>query len=546
MKLIGTVAVLCVAAITASACTSSSNAPTPSNGTGSAGGSNGASTSSSGGDVVSDGTFTFAVSSDPGNLDPQGSAFNINFQLAQFAYDNLINENGKGELMSGLASSWKANGTKVTLTMQKNVTCSDGSKFTANDAAQNIDYVTDPKNKSPFLGVFIPAGAKAKADEAAGTVTITLAKPAPFVLDGLANLPMVCAKGMADRKSLASKTDGTGPYVLTQAVSGDHYTYARRAGYTWGPGGASTSTPGMPKTIVVKIVQNETTAANLLLSGGLTAATILGADSQRLQQAGLFEVDVNAVAGEMWFNQQSGRPGADPAVRQALTSALDLDQAAKVLTSGRGGPGTEFAALPPVACPGNSVKPALPAHDLDKAKQELDAAGWKVGSDGTRSKDGKPLTINFIYNNASGPAASSAAELATQAWSQLGAKVTAKGQDETGMNNALFSSGNWDVAWVQLNVSSPDQLVPFLSGPVPPNGTNFAHINNSQYTQLVTKASTENGSAGCPDWLMAEEDLVRAADVIPFANQVTPTFGKNVSFQIAGALVPTSIRMLAG
>jgi peptide/nickel transport system substrate-binding protein len=542
MKLIGTVAVLCVAAVTAAACTSSSNAPGGSGGSD----SSGAGVASSSSNVVNDGTFTYAVSSDPGNLDPQGSAFNINFQLAQFAYDNLINENGKGELLSGLATAWQVNGTRVTLTMHKNVTCSDGAKFTASDAAQNISYVTDPKNKSPFLGVFIPVGAKAKADDAAGKLTITLAKPAPFVLDGLANLPMVCAKGMADRKSLARKTDGTGPYQLTEAVSGDHYTYTKRSGYTWGPGGASTSAPGLPATIVAKVVQNETTAANLLLSGGLTAATILGADSQRLQAAGLFEADVNAVAGEMWFNQDSGRPGADPAVRQAFTRALDLAQAGKVLTSGRGGPGTQFATLQPTACPGNSVKAALPAHDLDQAKQELDAAGWKVGSGGIRSKDGKPLAISFIYNNAQGPAASAAAELATQAWSQLGAKVTAKGQDETGMNDALFSTGNWDIAWIQLNVSSPDQLVPFLSGPVPPNGTNFAHISNSDYTQLVTKASGENGRAGCPDWLKAEQALVRAADAIPFANQITPIFGKSVRFDVAGAVVPTSIRMLAG
>lgn len=538
MKLIGTAAALCAVVTALSACTGSSNTSGP-------GAGNGA-TSGNGGQVVNGGTFTFAISSDPGNLDPQGSAFNINFSLAQFAYDNLINENDKGELMSGLATKWQVKGETVTLTMQKDVTCSDGGKFTASDAAANINYVTDPKNKSPFLGVFIPAGAKAKADDAAGTVTITLAQPAPFVLNGLASLPMVCAKGMADRKSLAKATDGTGPYRLTQAVSGDHYTYTKRSGYTWGPDGASTSTPGMPTTVVAKVIQNETTAANLLLSGGLSSATILGADSQRLQQAGLFEVDVNAIAGEMWFNQTSGRPGADPAVRQALTSALDLGQAAKVITSGRGGPATEFAALPPAACPGNSVKPALPAHDLDKAKQDLDAAGWKVGSGGIRSKDGKPLAVSFIYNNAQGSAASAAAELATQAWSQLGVKVSSKGVDESGMNDALFSSGNWDVAWVQLNVSSPDQLVPFLSGPTPPSGTNFAHIDNSEYTQLVHTASAQNGSAGCPDWLKAEEAIVRAADAVPFANQVTPTFGKNVRFDIAGALVPTSIRMLAG
>ena len=52
-------------------------------------------------------------------------------------------------------------------------------------------------------------------------MTIALAAPAPFVLNGLAGLPMVCAKGMADRKLLATTTDGTGPYQLTQATPSD-------------------------------------------------------------------------------------------------------------------------------------------------------------------------------------------------------------------------------------------------------------------------------------------------------------------------------------
>ena len=34
-------------------------------------------------------------------------------------------------------------------------------------------------------------------------------------------------------------------------------------------------------------------------------------------------------------------------------------------------------------------------YDPEKAKADLDAAGWKVGSDGYRAKDGKPLAVKF-------------------------------------------------------------------------------------------------------------------------------------------------------
>jgi len=510
-------------------------------------GSSGAGSGNSGGGKVVDGaTFTLSLNADPGNLDPQLSAASNLYQLTFFAYDPLLNVDGHNQIQSGLATAWKVNGKSVTLTIKKGVTCSDGSSFTAADVARNVAFIADPKNKSPFLGVFLPGGSKATADAAANTVTVSYPADAPFVLYGLAGVPMVCPKGLADRKLLTHGTDGTGPFRLTEDVAGDHITYVKRDGYTWGPAGASTATKGMPAKVVVKMVQNETTAANLLLSGALNGATMYGADSQRLDQAKLFEAHTTGVLGEMWFNHAKGRPGADPAVRKALTQALDLAQVQKVLTSGRGAPATVLAANEPVACPGNSVKDAVPAHDLAAAKQELDQAGWQPGAGGVRTKDGHPLAITLLYNTALGAGGSAAAELAAGAWKGLGAKVTLKGQDETQAVQTLFATGDWDVAWEQVNVSSPDQLVPFLSGPGTPKGNNFAHIANPAYDAAIKQAAAKPGTAGCADWLAAEAELFKNADVIPFANQLVKTFGKKARFAVVGVLVPTSIRMLAG
>jgi peptide/nickel transport system substrate-binding protein len=269
----------------------------------------------------------------------------------------------------------------------------------------------------------------------------------------------------------------------------------------------------------------------------------MGPDTARLEAANLFKVGTPSVDGEMWFNHDAGRPGADPKVRLALTEAADFSQLEKVLTSNRGTPGTSFAATAPVACPGNSVSKALPAHDLDKAKALLDSDGWTAGSDGMRSKNGKPLEMTFLYNTQTGSAGSAAAELAAQEWKALGVKVDLKPEDETASVNTLFSTGDWDIAWEPVNVSSPDQIVGFMSGPVVPKGENFAHIDNAAYNAGVAKAEKTVGTAGCSDWLAAESNLVRDADVIPFANQVLETFGKGAQFQVAGELQPTSIRM---
>ncbi|RPE39203.1 peptide/nickel transport system substrate-binding protein [Streptomyces sp. Ag109_O5-1] len=497
------------------------------------------------GKVVDGGTFTFAVNADPGSLDPQASPSDAAIQIGQFAYDHLLNADADGKIVSGLATSWKTTGKKVVMSLHQGVTCSDGSAFTAADVAANINYVADPKNKSPLLGVLLPAGAHATADTSAGTVTLTLAGPAPFVTYGLAGLPMVCAKGMQNRSALVHKTLGTGPYQLTRSVAGNEYTYRKRRGYTWGPNGIGTATKGLPDTIVVKVVSDQTTAANLLMSGALNAATVTGADTSRLEGQHLFSTSSPLVTGEMWFNQAKSRPAADASVRRALTQALDLAQLRQVLTAGKGTAPTTFTVTEPPVCPGDSLTKALPAHDLDAAERVLDDAGWKRASGGVREKDGHKLSLTFVHNTSLGAGGTAAAELAVQTWQKLGVQITSRPQDETRIGQTLFTTGDWDIIWEALNTGSPDQMAPFLSGPVPPAGTNFAHIDNADYSAGITQATDSVGTKGCPKWLAAESALAKDADVVPFANQATRMFGSGAKFEYAGSLIPTSIRMLA-
>lgn len=495
------------------------------------------------GSYVDGGTFTLAVTEDPGALDPQGSALAVVQQLGMFSYDNLVNIDIKnGSIHSALASSWKVAGKTTTLTLKKGITCSDGTPFTAADVVKNITYLADPKNKSPLLGVYLPAGATAKAT--GDTVTITTPSAAPFILNGLASLPMVCGKGLTDRSYLKEHASGTGLYDLTQVVPGDSYTFTLRKDYAWGPNGLTSKTKGLPATVVVKVVNNETTAANLLLSGGLNAAAIAGQDAKRLEAAHLYAASTQVVLGEMWFNHTAPRPTSEPAVRMALTRAVDLGQLQKVLTAGAGGPATGLAVVDPAACPGDSVSGSVPSFDANAAAQALDAAGWKKGPDGIRSRDGKELKLTLLIDSSIGAGATPTAELATKEWGDLGVKVVTKPSSGSALQSSLFGTGDWDIALITLNVSSPDQLVPFLSGAGPAKGgTNFSSIDNKAYDQGVAAAMKMPGTQGCKTWLNAESQLFKAADVVPFANQRVSVFGKGAVFQMAGQVLPWTIRM---
>ncbi|WP_062437307.1 ABC transporter substrate-binding protein [Herbidospora daliensis] len=487
-------------------------------------------------------TFTLNVAADPGALDPQASAVSTLFQLTQYAYDNLVAVAEDGSIQPQLAGSWTAEGTTLTFDIKSGVTCADGAPFTAQTVVDNIAYVTDPENKSPFLGVFVPVGATASADGA--KVTVKLPAPAPFALNAFANLPMVCDAGMKNRASLKAGTNGTGPYTLVEAVPSDHYTYQLRQGYTWGPGGATTAEPGLPAKVVVKVVANETTAANQLLSGAANAVQITGADAARLTGAGLKSIGTEALIGQQWYNHADGHATSDPAVRMALTRALDLNQLQAAITSGKGAAATQLAVLAPSGCTGDAVAGNLPTFDAAAAGAGLDAAGWVKGADGVRAKGGDRLTVSLLYDSALGSAGSAAAELAVAAWKAVGVDAKAVQQNQTQLSGVIFGTGGWEVAWVPLNVSTPDQVMPFVSGPAAPKGTNFAAIDNPDYLAAAKRAMAATGAEGCPDWFAAEQALYKAADVVPFANNVVPTFVKGAELSVVGSIVPTSIRML--
>jgi peptide/nickel transport system substrate-binding protein len=446
-------------------------------------------------------------------------------------------------VVPSLASEWSVDGTTATFTMRDDVTCADGAPFTADTAAANIAYVADPANESPYLGAFLPAGVTASAD--GDVLTLELAGPAPFLLEGLSGLAMVCDSGLADRDTLAAGTAGTGPFVLDDVAPDDHYTYSVRDGYAWGPDGATTAEAGTPASVNVRIVSNETTAANLLLSGEVNAAQVIGPDTERLDAAGLYTTESAGVLGEQWYNHADGHVTADPAVRAALAQALDLTELQQVLTSGKGTGPTTLATVSPAACTGDSISAALPEHDPEAAAAALDDAGWTLGDDGVRTKDGEALTVTFLHDTALGTGAASAAELATAAWTDLGVDVQAAGKNTTELSEILFGTGAWDVAWEPINVSSPDQLVGFLSGPaVADGGTNFAAIDNADYAAAVGEATAMQGAEGCDTWLAGETALVEAADVTPFANSVVKVYGNGAEFLSTGSIVPTSIRVL--
>jgi peptide/nickel transport system substrate-binding protein len=284
----------------------------------------------------------------------------------------------------------------------------------------------------------------------------------------------------------------------------------------------------MPSKVILKVVTNETTAANLLLTGGVNIATVTGPDRSRLEKAKLFKKVVVAEPGEIWFNENKGHPGANATVRKGLVQAMQLGQLGKVFTSGHGVPMTQLTLQTFTPCSGNSVKGNVPAHNLAAARTALSSHP----------------SLKLLYATDGGPGSPAAMTLAQQQLDAAGANATLDGVTTPTLLGTLFGSGDWDVALVPLGVSAPTQLVPFLSGATPANqGNNFAGIANGAYGSQVASALKTTGATSCGHWLKAEKAIFKQADLAPTSSNTLPTFGKGVKFGLGDEGVsPTTLR----
>ena len=494
-----------------------------------------------------DGAFAVAVDSDPGDLNPLLTDI-VNAQIiGLYSYDTLIYVDPQTSKPAPfLAESWTERPTEVTYTLRSGITCADGSPFTAQTAADNLTWILDPKNASPRLGSVVPTDAKVSVR--GNVLTVTTSKPRPFMLYDVGGQQLACAGALRNPKSVSAGSDGTGPFVIKQVVAGDSITLTRRDGYTWGPGGSTSTTPGVPKTVTIKIVTSPSTRANLLLSGQLNAATVSGEDEQRLAR---FDSRPSpAISGMIIYNHVAGVPTADAEVRKALTQAIDLDTLTEILTGGKGKRATSLLTEEPRLCDYDTVTGYLPSFDAAAAARTLEAAGYTKDPSGGYAKDGRQLKMTLVYDNSTNTRTAAAEYLAKQ-WQDLGVGVALDGGDENfilGRTVATKDPSGW-TATLGLNLQSgtPAIFPQYLAGPAAPAGSNFASINNAGYLRYVDEAAKKTGADACTVWAQAEKALFTSTDLVPVA--VTPFkmyFNRATSLlQPVGGLLPGSaIRVL--
>ena len=119
---------------------------------------------------------------------------------------------------------------------------------------------------------------------------------------------------------------------------------------------------------------------------------------------------------------------SDAAVRRAINIGIDREEMIDNVLNGYGTPAYSVCDKMPWYNPSAQV-----AYDPDAAKQLLEEAGWKQGSDGIREKDGVRAAFSVMYTPGASVRQALAEDLANQL-RELGIEVTTEG-------------AGWDVAY---------------------------------------------------------------------------------------------------
>jgi len=192
---------------------------------------------------------------------------------------------------------------------------------------------------------------------------------------------------------------------------------------------------------------------------------------------------------------KNGKPLADKAVREALTSALDRTTWCKVLLQGAFAPGGPQ--LPPSAGYGYDELMKLDKNrfNVERARKLLADAGWKDNNkDGFVDKNGKNLEVNCIF--CGGLAELPLFAEATQSDArQAGIKVNLKKVDSNSIDE-LSTSGEYDMLISNiftLQAGDPEVYMKKYwktskNGSNPQNGSGYG---NPEYDALCDRLAVE-------------------------------------------------------
>ncbi|QGG91702.1 peptide ABC transporter substrate-binding protein [Agrobacterium sp. MA01] len=414
----------------------------------------------------------------------------------------------------GVAADFKS----ITWKLKPDLKWSDGSAVTAEDAIFTWKYCTAPDGGCAQGAYFEGVTNVEAVDASTIKVSFADAKPYPYSAFVGAQAPLIQAAQFKD--CLGAKAPectaanfgpvGTGPFVVNEFKPNDVVTFTANPNYR------DAAKPAFASVTLKGGGDAASAARSVLETGEFDYAWNMQVEPEILDQMmaagkGKIEVafgtqveriDINPYGvdpslGDKRSTKEAGPHPAlsDPAVRRALSIAIDREIIDEAGYGPNGQPTCNILPAPDIYV-STAVDWCL-KQDIEGANKLLEDAGWKMGSDGIREKDG--VKLSFLYQTSTNSVRQGTQALVKDMWSQIGVSVELRNISASvffGGDPASPDTFQKFMADIQMYTNNFDGTDPekYMAGwmcdkiPNPANGwqgENIVRYCNPEYDALV-------------------------------------------------------------
>lgn len=195
---------------------------------------------------------------------------------------------------------------------------------------------------------------------------------------------------------------------------------------------------------------------------------------------------------------------ADPAVREAVMEGIDRVQLSEIVHQGLG-----YSETPPGSLSQFAFQDGYQDNfskvitfDPEAAKADLETAGWVAAADGTRSKNGQPLTLDYVRLGDS-PTSGAVATATAAMLKNIGVTANIR-QAPSSEFSAILNERRFDI---------------FYSGYISSDAYGFAYFCQ----QWCANSTLNNSGSGTPELdreVLAVQSLPTAAQQVARGNEV--------------------------
>jgi peptide/nickel transport system substrate-binding protein len=407
-------------------------------------------------------------------------------------------------------------GLTITYRLRHGVTWHDGAPFTSKDVKFSWQAVMNPANNAVSRRGYDEVTSVDTPDDYTAVFHMKrLFAPAVDTIFGESDLPyrilpahLLAKYPNINQVPFNAAPVGTGSFKFARWERGDRIVLTANQAYF----------RGAPKLreLTLKIILDDNTAEAQVRSHEVDLAMEIPATLYR-DLAGAPGVTRQLVTAPLYssIDFNTSRPPLDDVrVRRALVMAMDRAGITRDDTYGTGR--QAVADLSPYYWAFDPTLKPLP-YDPNAAGALLDAAGWRMGPDNLRVRNGQRLSVQLVYGQGNSIARTVVAQV-QQMLRKIGVEMQAKSYDFATLyaaaeSGGILNGGKFDLAmysWV--SGADPDNSSQWTCGAIPPAGNNVTRFCTPQMEAAQRQAlSTFDQSARTKAYHAVESLLVSDA-----------------------------------